>query len=93
MNTITLGDLESGEASTGNSFLSVTQQLSINFGVAISSTILRLMDDFFPGNVLARFHATFVIVGGITMLASLVFMLLRPDDGDNLLPHRKKRTV
>ena len=93
MNTITLGDLESGEASTGNSFLSVTQQLSINFGVAISSTILRLMGDFFPGDVLARFHYTFVIVGCITMLASLVFMLLRPDDGDNLLPHRKKRTA
>lgn len=91
MNTITLGNLESADASTGNSFLSVTQQLSINFGVAISSTILHIMERFFVKDTLSQFHYTFVVVGGITMLASFVFMLLRPDDGNNLLPGRERK--
>ena len=59
MNSITLGDLSTEDASTGNGLLSVTQQLSIT-------------------------------IGGITMMAAFVFMLLRKDDGDSLLPGRKK---
>ena len=32
----------------------------------------------------------FITIGGITMMAAFVFMLLRKDDGDSLLPGRKK---
>ena len=37
MNTITLADLTDDNASSGNSLLAVTQQLSISLGVAISA--------------------------------------------------------
>jgi hypothetical protein len=43
MNTITLADLTDENASSGNSLLAVTQQLSISLGVAISAAVLRFM--------------------------------------------------
>lgn len=91
MNSITLGDLSAENASTGNSLLSVTQQLSISFGVASSTVVLRFFDSFTPGSLLDHFHYTFITIGGITMLAAFVFLLLRPRDGDNLLPRRLAR--
>lgn len=90
MNSITLGDLSTEDASTGNGLLSVTQQLSISFGVASSTVVLRFYNSFASGTLLDHFHYTFITIGGITMMAAFVFMLLRKDDGDSLLPGRKK---
>ena len=90
MNSITLGDLSPEDASTGNGLLSVTQQLSISFGVASSTVVLRFYNSFASGTLLDHFHYTFITIGGITMMAAFVFMLLRKDDGDSLLPGRKK---
>lgn len=84
MNTITLGDLPPEHASDGNSLLSVTQNLSISFGVAISTAVLRVFSAS-SGGPLPALRATFIAVGIITALAALVFILLRPHDGDNLL--------
>ncbi|MDI2068287.1 MFS transporter, partial [Klebsiella pneumoniae] len=44
MNTITLADLTDENASSGNSVLAVTQQLSISLGVAISAAVLRIYE-------------------------------------------------
>ncbi|UMX67527.1 hypothetical protein MJ560_00740 [Klebsiella pneumoniae] len=41
MNTITLADLTDDNASSGNSLLAVTQQLSIGLRVAISAAVLH----------------------------------------------------
>ncbi len=84
MNTITLGDLSTEHASDGNSLLSVTQNLSISFGVAISTAALRFFNAS-GGTPLDALHRTFIMVGIMTALAAFVFMLLRPGDGDNLL--------
>lgn len=89
MNSITLGDLSPENASTGNSLLSVTQQLSISFGVASSTVVLRFYNSFTSGSLLEHFHYTFITIGGITLLAAFVFLLLRPSDGENLLPRRR----
>lgn len=89
MNSLTLGDLSQENASTGNSLLSVTQQLSISFGVASSTVILRLYANLVPGTLLEHFHSTFVTMGALTVLAAFVFLLLRKTDGDNLLPNHK----
>lgn len=83
MNTITLGDIPAEMASDGNSLLSVSQNLSLSFGVAISTALLRLFSDM--GTSLQALHATFIAVGLMTAAAALVFMLLRPDDGAHLL--------
>lgn len=83
MNTITLGDLPAETASDGNSLLSVSQNLSISFGIAISTAMLRFYSGF--GTSLLALHATFITVGAMTAAAAFVFMLLRPTDGAHLL--------
>ena len=83
MNTITLGALPAEMASDGNSLLSVSQNLSLSFGIAISTALLRLFSGM--SSPLQALHATFIAVGVMTAAAALVFMLLRPDDGAHLL--------
>ncbi|MBK5143791.1 multidrug transporter subunit MdtD [Budviciaceae bacterium BWR-B9] len=89
MNTITLGDLTDKTASSGNSLMAVTQQLSISFGVAVSATVLHAYETFSSGNTIDHFHYTFITMGVITFLSSLVFIMLKPGDGDNLITGRK----
>lgn len=84
MNTITLGDLPAETASDGNSLLSVAQNLSVSFGVAISTALLRLFSGS-GGEELHALHATFIAVGLMTAASAFIFMLLRPTDGANLL--------
>ena len=63
---------------------------AISFGVASSTVVLRFYNSFASGTLLDHFHYTFITIGGITMMAAFVFMLLRKNDGDSLLPGRKK---
>ena len=71
MNGVHAGDLSPENASTGNgSFLSVTQQLSISFGVASSTVVLRFYNSFTSGSLLEHFHYTFSI-GGIALPCGL----------------------
>lgn len=91
MNSITLGELTRKDAGAGNSLLAVSQQLAISFGVASSSTVLHLFSTFMPGSVLDHFHETFLVIGAVTLLGSLAFLLLRRDDGSALL-HDPKET-
>lgn len=94
MNTITLADLTNNNASSGNSVLAVTQQLAISFGVAISAVVLRFYDGLSFGGNVDHFHYTFITMGVVTLLSSMVFLLLKPTDGDNLIQGRngKKAT-
>ena len=86
-----LGDVPAETASDGNSLLSVSQNLSLSFGVAISTALLRLFSGM--GTSLQALHATFVAVGLMTAAAAFVFMLLRPDDGAHLLGSSRKKTA
>ncbi|HHH0678629.1 TPA: multidrug transporter subunit MdtD [Yersinia enterocolitica] len=93
MNTITLADLTDNNASSGNSVLAVTQQLAISFGVAISAVVLRFYDGLSFGNNIDHFHYTFITMGAVTLLSSVVFLLLKPRDGDNLTQGRNVKKV
>ena len=90
MNTITLADLTDENASSGNSVLAVTQQLSISLGVAVSAAVLRFYEGFDSANTVEQFHYTFITMGALTVVSSLVFMLLNPKDGRNLIKERHK---
>ncbi|MEX5410923.1 multidrug transporter subunit MdtD [Atlantibacter hermannii] len=88
MNTITLADLTDENASSGNSMLAVTQQLSISLGVAVSAAVLRFYQSDLTTSTVEQFHSTFITMGVITLISALVFMLLRPKDGRNLIKER-----
>ena len=90
MNTITLADLTDENASSGNSMLAVTQQLSISLGVAVSAAVLRFYEGFDNANTIEQFHYTFITMGAITVVSALVFTLLRAKDGRNLIKERHK---
>mgnify|MGYP000862263434 FL=1 len=90
MNTITLADLTDENASSGNSVLAVTQQLSISLGVAVSAAVLRFYEGFDSANTVEQFHYTFITMGALTIVSALVFMLLKPKDGRNLIKERHK---
>jgi len=90
MNTITLADLSDENASGGNSMLAVTQQLSISLGVAVSAAVLRFYEGFDCNNTVEQFHSTFITMGVLTVISALVFMLLKPKDGRNLIKERHK---
>ena len=90
MNTITLADLSDENASGGNSMLAVTQQLSISLGVAVSAAVLRFYEGFDSNNTVEQFHSTFITMGALTVVSALVFILLKPKDGRNLIKERHK---
>ena len=84
-------DLTDDNASSGNSLLAVTQQLSISLGVAISAAVLRFYEGFDNASTVQQFHYTFITMGVITIISALMFMLLRAKDGRNLISERHKR--
>ena len=88
MNTITLADLNDENASSGNSVLAVTQQLSISLGVAVSAAVLRFYQGFENANTIEQFHYTFITMGVITLISASVFLLLKAKDGRNLIKER-----
>jgi hypothetical protein len=92
MNTLTLADLEGETASSGNSLLSVVMQLSMSLGVAAGAALLTAFAPQPGGQVgevgspilLLAFQRTYLCVGVLSMLASLVFLQLAPEDGATL---------
>jgi EmrB/QacA subfamily drug resistance transporter len=87
MNSISIADLRVYHTSSGNSLVSVNQQLAIGFGIALGLLVLK----FFQGDVKLihneihnAFRYTFLIVGSLTILSGLVFRRLHFKDGDNL---------
>ncbi len=83
MNTLTLKDLGTGGASSGNSLFSLVQMLSMSLGVTVAGAMLAAFTGIMPhvteANSLPAFHATFVCVGIITAGTSWIFAQLAPD--------------
>lgn len=86
MNTISIADLRQNQTSSGNSLLSVNQQLAIGFGISFGLIVLKLFEDspIIHGQITTAFRYTFLAMGVITMLSSLVFRRLNPNDGENI---------
>ncbi len=85
MNTLTLVDLPKNDASSGNSLLAVVMQLSISLGIGSAALVLDLLR---PEKTLetqqllqTSFHATFIIVGGLSILSGLIFMRIDKQSG------------
>lgn len=84
MNTITIGDLEGTQTSSGNSLMAVNQQLAISFGIAFGAAVLNTLSERFEMDTLMAFHVTYWILGVLTILSGLYFLRLKPEDGRGL---------
>ena len=87
MNTLVYADMPDVSASNASSIASTLQQLSISFGVATAglATTYFLPDHVRanPSALIKGLHATFLVLGGFTVLSTLVFSRLKREDGSN----------
>ena len=78
MNTVTLKDVSEAQASSANTLLSLVQMGAISLGLAAAAVTLGLYSQFMqvqPGSpdLMRAFRATFLTLGGITLLSSQIF--------------------
>ncbi|WP_207535655.1 MFS transporter [Desertivirga arenae] len=87
MNTISIADLRQYHTSSGNSLVSVNQQLAIGFGVAFGLIVLKIFqgdEKLIQNEIHNAFRYTFLVVGLLTFLSGLIFRRLHFKDGDNM---------
>ncbi|WP_435948891.1 DHA2 family efflux MFS transporter permease subunit [Psychrobacter sp. DM8] len=84
MNTLTIGDLQGTQTSSGNSLMAVNQQLAIGFGIAFGAAVLNLLRERMEFDTLFAFQTTYWVLGVITILSGLHFLRLKPKDGQGL---------
>ncbi len=85
MNTMTLLDLPSAKASSGNAMLSVVMQISISMGVAMAAALLQGFNtryqDFGTEGILMAFNRTYICVGAISIMSAFIFLLIPKNAG------------
>jgi EmrB/QacA subfamily drug resistance transporter len=92
MNTLVYSDVEGEQTSGASSIASTMQQMSMSFGVAIASLLTALfIPDRFHSNAAQMIHGVhyaFFVLGGITVLSTIVFRELKSDDGATTSQHK-----
>lgn len=87
MNSISIADLRQYHTSSGNSLVSVNQQLAIGFGIAFGLLVLKIFEGdvkLIHNEIHNAFRYTFLVVGSLTILSGIVFRRLHFKDGDNM---------
>lgn len=88
MNTLVYADLNEAQTSNGSSIASTVQQLSISFGVAAAGlTTAVFIPEGLHSNSRAMIHGiheALFVLGGMTVVSTIVFSSLRPGDGGNV---------
>ncbi len=86
MNTLVYADVTEEETSKASTISSTMQQMSVSFGVAAASlvTAFFIPDRFHssPPEMIHGIHLGFMVLGGWTILSSLVFWELKSNDGN-----------
>ncbi len=92
MNTLVYADISEAQASSASSIASTTQQMSISFGVATASllTAVFIPDRFHtsPAEMIHGIHYALFVLGGITVLSTIVFRELKSTDGAATSQHK-----
>jgi EmrB/QacA subfamily drug resistance transporter len=88
MNTLVYAEVTEEQASGASSIASTMQQMSISFGVAAASLVTAF---FLPDRYRADspqfihgIHLAFFVLGGMTILSTIVFRELKQGDGDTV---------
>jgi EmrB/QacA subfamily drug resistance transporter len=86
MNTLVYADINEEQESSASSIASTIQQMAISFGVASASLVTAF---FIPDRhtssapqFIHGIHRAFLVLGGMTLLSTIVFRGLKPEDGD-----------
>jgi EmrB/QacA subfamily drug resistance transporter len=91
MNTLVYVDVTEEQASGASSIASTMQQMSISFGVATASLAAAFfIPDRFHSDaaqMIHGIHRAFFVLGGLTILSTVVFQELKNTDGDAASQH------
>jgi hypothetical protein len=91
MNTLVYADVTESQASGASSIASTAQQMSISFGVASAGLVIALfIPDRFHSiapEMIHGIHRAFFVLGGVTVLSTIVFAKLKSTDGDATSRH------
>jgi EmrB/QacA subfamily drug resistance transporter len=86
MNTLVYADVSQEQESSASSIASTMQQMAISFGVASASLVtVFFLPDHFRSNsqqFIHGIHRAFFVLGGMTLLSTIVFYQLKRGDGD-----------
>jgi EmrB/QacA subfamily drug resistance transporter len=92
MNTLVYADLTEAQTSGGSTIASTMQQMSISFGVATASlaTAFFIPDRFHSSapQMIHGVHQAFFVLGGLTVLSTVVFRELKNSDGNTVSQHK-----
>ncbi len=88
MNTLVYADVNEAQTSSASSIASTAQQMSISFGVAAAGlTTAFFVPARFHSNPQAMIHGiheALFVLGGFTILSTIIFHRLRSGDGENV---------
>lgn len=92
MNSLVYADIDDLDASKASSIASTVQQMSLSFGVAVGSLtaawFLGRVDSTLASATIPALHKAFLLLGAVTVVSSLSFLGLDPNDGNNI-SHRQ----
>jgi EmrB/QacA subfamily drug resistance transporter len=92
MNTLVYADVSESQASMASTIVSTAQQMSISFGVAVSSLVAGFFittdAKLYSEELIQGLHITFFLLGGLTIFSALVFAELKENDGDSVSQHK-----
>jgi EmrB/QacA subfamily drug resistance transporter len=92
MNTLVFADVTEEQTSSASTIASTMQQMAISFGVASASlaTAFFIPDRFHASapQMIEGIHRAFLVLGGWTVLSTLIFGGLQAGDGDNVSQHQ-----
>jgi EmrB/QacA subfamily drug resistance transporter len=86
MNTLVYADVSAEQESGASSIASTTQQMAISFGVASASLVTAFFVPDRHSSAAPQFihgiHRAFFVLGGMTLLSTIIFSDLKKGDGD-----------
>jgi len=92
MNTLVYADVTEEQTSSASSIASTMQQMSISFGVATASLAAAFfIPDRFHSTapeMIQGIHRAFFVLGGLTILSTIVFRELKSKDGAVVSQHK-----
>jgi MFS family permease len=92
MNTLAYADVTDEQTSSASTIASTMQQMSVSFGVATASLATAFfIPDRFHSNapeMIHGVHRAFLLLGGMTILSTVIFADLRTEDGESVSQHK-----
>ena len=88
VNSMAYSDVDGKDVAMASTLASTLQQMSLSFGLASGSLVTGFYLAGLPQTdavaVTSAIHHAFLTLGGLTLLSSLTFWTLQPNDGDSV---------